>query len=236
MQLSPDQQVFFQIGPFAINATIAYTWAVMVLLVGGSWLVTRDLERDPRRVSRAQSALESVVSLMQQQIRASVGEAPGPFLPYIGTLFLYISISNLLAPVPIYEPPTGSLSTTAALALTVFLAVPAFGIARRGFRGYLLNYVEPTPLMAPFHVISEISRTVALAVRLFGNVMSGTLIAGLLLSVVPFIVPVAVQALELLIGQIQAYIFAVLATVYIASAIRSRAETEAETEGDESHE
>jgi F-type H+-transporting ATPase subunit a len=140
-------------------------------------------------------------------------------LPFIGTLFLFISLSNLLGVVPFFESPTSSLSTTAALALCVFVAVPVFGIAQEGLRNYLKHYIEPTPIMAPFHIISEISRTFALAVRLFGNVMSGSLIAAILLMIVPLFVPVALKLLELLIGQIQAYIFAVLAMVYITSAI-----------------
>jgi len=124
----------------------------------------------------------------------------------------------------LYQPPTGSLSTTAALAICVFFAVPLFGIARSGFGGYFKRYLQPSLLMLPFHVMGELSRTLALAVRLFGNIMSGTIIIAILISIVPLFVPIVMQALGLLIGQIQAYIFAVLAAVYIASASRSQQE------------
>jgi F-type H+-transporting ATPase subunit a len=223
VELSPDATVYWQWGPVVLNATLVYTWVVMGVLVAGSWLVTRKLATEPE-MSRWQNALETIVSYIRDQIRDIAQGDPSPYLPFIGTLFLFISLSNLLGIVPFFEPPTGSLSTTAALALCVFVAVPSYGIGQEGLRAYLKHYVEPTPLMAPFHIISEISRTLALAVRLFGNVMSGGLIVAILLSIVPFFLPVVLNALELLIGQIQAYIFAVLAMVYIASAISAHGE------------
>ena len=131
--------------------------------------------------------------------------------------------ANILAVVPGYSPPTGSLSTTTALAICVLAAVPIYGMHRKGVLGYLKSYIQPTPLMAPFNIIGEISRTIALAIRLYGNVMSGTVIVGILISIAPFFFPVAMQLLGLLTGVIQAYIFAILAMVYIASAIRTRA-------------
>ena len=218
MELSPDATVYWQWGPVVLNATLVYTWIVMGVLVGGSWLATRNLSTDPE-MSRWQNALETIVSYIRDQIRDIAQGDPSPYLPFVGTLFLFISLSNLLGVVPFFEPPTSSLSTTAALALCVFVAVPLYGIGQEGLKAYLKHYIEPTPLMAPFHVISEISRTLALAVRLFGNVMSGGLIVAILLSIVPLFLPVLLNVLELLIGQIQAYIFAVLAMVYIASAI-----------------
>lgn len=232
MELSPDTIVYWQWGSVVINATLVFTWAVMGVLVVGSWLITRNLSTEPE-MSRWQNALETIVSVTQNQIRDISQQKPGPYLPFIGTLFLFISLSNMLGVVPFFEPPTRSLSTTAALALCVFIAVPAFGIAREGLVDYLKHYIEPTPIMAPFQIVSEISRTFALAVRLFGNVMSGSLIAAIMLSVVPLFVPVVLKALELLIGQIQAYIFAVLAMVYIASAISAR---EDETQNSEENE
>ncbi|MDH3664833.1 MAG: F0F1 ATP synthase subunit A, partial [Alphaproteobacteria bacterium] len=146
---------------------------------------------------------------------------PSRYLPFIGTLFLFIATANLLAVVPGYMPPTGSLSTTTALAIAVLVAVPAYGIAKTGVRPYLQNYARPTLFMLPFNVIGELSRTIALAVRLYGNVMSGTVIVGILISIAPFFFPIIMQLLGMLTGLIQAYIFAVLATVYIASATRS---------------
>lgn len=226
VRLSPDAREFWRMGPIVLNATIAYAWVVMALLVVGSWLVTRRLEVRPER-ERWQSILEATVSYMREQIRDLSQQDPLPYLPFIGTLFLFISIANLLAPVPGYEPPTGSLSTTAALAACVFVAVPAYNIAQEGLVAYLRHFVEPTPFILPFQIISEVSRTVALAVRLFGNVLSATLLASILLSLVPLVVPTILDLLGLVIGQIQAYVFAVLALVYIISASRAREEADA---------
>jgi F-type H+-transporting ATPase subunit a len=140
-------------------------------------------------------------------------------MPFIGTLFLFIATANLLGVVPGYWSPTGSLSTTAALAVCVFVAVPIFGIAKSGLGDYLRQYLQPSPFMLPFNIIGELSRTLALAVRLFGNVMSGQMIVAILLAIVPLFFPIIMQLMGMLVGVIQAYIFAVLATVYIASAI-----------------
>jgi F-type H+-transporting ATPase subunit a len=223
VELTPDQTVLWQYGVFKINLTIATTWALMFVLVVGSRWVTRALSTDAT-ISRWQNLLEIIVDNVRGQIR-DVGLAHAEtYLPFIGTLFLFIALSNVCTIIPGYEPPTGSLSTTAALALTVFVAVPAFGIAGGGARAYLKSYLEPTPLMLPFNVISELSRTLALAVRLFGNIMSGTMILAILISVVPLVFPIFMTALGLLTGLVQAYIFAVLATVYIAAAARSRSE------------
>ena len=215
--ITPDEWIVLRLGPLAINATLAFTWLVMLLLAGGSWLVTRRLSTDAR-ISRWQNLLEVLVAGIDDQVRAVSKQEPGATLPFVGTLFLFIAMSNLLAVVPGYRPPTGSLSTTTALAICVFVAVPVFGVVRQGPLAYLRRYVRPTPLMLPFNVIGEISRTVALAVRLYGNIMSGTVLAGILLSLAPFVFPVLLQVLGLLTGMVQAYIFAVLAMVYIASA------------------
>lgn len=220
MSISPDSIVLFSWGPLHINATIAYTWVVMALLVVGSWLVTRRL-RAEFDIGAAQNLLEVIVEAVQGQIREVSRQTPDRYLPFIGTLFLFIALSNLLSVVPGFEPPTGSLSTTAALALCVFVAVPIFGIAQQGLGGYLRQYLQPSPVMLPFNIIGELSRTLALAVRLFGNVMSGTMLAGILLAIVPLFFPVVMQALGLIIGLIQAYVFAILAMVYIASAARA---------------
>jgi F-type H+-transporting ATPase subunit a len=226
MELSLDQWVFWQWGPALLNATILYTWLVMALLVLGSWLVTRRLSTGPK-ISRWQNLLEALVAGMREQIRQITQESPGPYLPFIGTLFIFISFANLLTVVPGYHPPTYSLSTTAALAICVLAAVPIYGIARQGVRGYLSHYLKPSFLMLPFHVLSELTRTLSLAVRLFGNVMSGAMLGAILLAVVPLFFPLIMQLLELLIGQVQAFIFAVLAAVYIASATQAHLERRA---------
>ena len=230
MQITPDQVVLWQWGDFALNATIVYTWAVMALLVVGARVITLRLS-DTEHMSRWQNLLEVVVVGMREQIRDVSQQDPRQYLPFIGTLFLFIATSNMLAVVPGFRPPTGSLSTTTALAICVLLAVPLYGIAERGIGGYLRKYIRPTVFMLPFNVIGELSRTVALAIRLYGNVMSGTVIVAILIGVAPFFFPIVIQLLGLLTGLIQAYIFAVLAMVYIASATHAHAgeETEANT-------
>ncbi len=221
MRLSPDQWIFCQYGPARLNATIVFTWAVMLVLVLGSFLVTRRLSTDGKR-SRWQNALEIVVTTLEHQIE-EVGLAhPEKYLFFLGTLFLFLATANLFTIIPGYEPPTGSLSTTVALALSVFVAVPVFGIAEQGVGGYLKSYAQPTLIMLPFNIIGEISRTLALAVRLFGNMMSGALIVGILLTLTPLLFPIVMMALGLLTGMVQAYIFTILAAVYIAAAVETR--------------
>ena len=221
MQISPDQWILYEWRGLALNATVVFTWGVMALLVLISWAITARLS-EGTRISRWQVMLEVVVETIRDQIADVGADRPARYLPFIGTLFLFNAASNLLAVVPGFRPPTGSLSTTVALAACVLVAVPLFAITERGLRGYLSSYVRPTVLMLPFNVIGEVSRTIALAIRLYGNVMSGTVIAGILISVAPFFFPVLMQLLGLLTGLIQAYIFAVLAMVYIASAARTR--------------
>lgn len=224
VQISTDQWIFWQSETWPavrLNATIVFTWLVMAILAIGSWLVTRRLTTGPH-IPRFQNLLEVVVTGMRDQIRDVSQQEPGKYMPFVGTLFLFIAMANLLSIVPGYRPPTSSLSTAAALATCVFVAVPLFGIASQGLFGYFKQYIQPTILMLPFNLIGELSRTLALAVRLYGNMMSGTVIAAILLGFVPLFVPVLMQALGLLTGMIQAYIFAVLAMVYIASATRVR--------------
>lgn len=217
MRLSPDQWIFLQHGFFKLNATLLFTWAIMAVLVIASALATRRL-RGEERVSRWQSLLEIVVLGIRDQI-GSIGLAdPGRYIGFLGTLFLFIAFSNFCIIFPGYEPPTGSFSTTAALAIAVFIAVPIFGIRAAGWKGYLHSYVQPSFILLPFNIISEFSRTLALAVRLFGNIMSGSMIVAILLVIAPLFFPVLVNALGLLTGMVQAYIFSILATVYIAAA------------------
>lgn len=225
MDITPDTLVYWQIGPVRISATLVFTWVVMGILVVGSWLVTRRLTTDTSP-PRGQLLLEIVVSLIQEQIREVTQQHPRRYLPLVGTLFLFIAVSNTLAIVPGFRPPTGSLSTTTALALCVFVAAPAYGIADRGLAGYLKTYLQPSVLMLPFNVMGELTRTVALALRLFGNVMSGTMMAATILAIAPLLFPVITGALGLLIGMIQAYIFSILALVFVASASHAHREQE----------
>jgi F-type H+-transporting ATPase subunit a len=217
MRLSSDQLILWQHGSFELNATIITTWAIMLALAGGALLITRRLSTE-LVVSRWQCALEILVAGTAAQIEEVGLKSSLRYVPFLGTLFLFIATANFFTILPGYEPPTGSLSTTAALALCVFIAVPLFGIRQRGWRGLLQSYLQPTAIMLPFNIISEFSRSLALAVRLFGNMMSGTMILAILLTITPFIFPVAMSALGLLTGMVQAYIFSILATVYIAAA------------------
>ena len=191
----------------------------MFVLAVGAKLITRNLSTELQR-SRWQNLLEIIVTGIVQQI-ADVGlRSPGKYIGFLGTLFLFVAAASLCTVIPGYEPPTGSLSTTAALALFVFVVVPFFGIEEQGLGGYLRSYTEPTIIMLPFNIVSELSRTLALAVRLFGNMMSGTMIIAILLTITPFLFPIVMSALGLLTGMVQAYIFSILAAVYIAAATR----------------
>ena len=221
MRLSPDEMIFWQHGFFKLNGTILFTWALMFVLAAGSKLVTRNLSMTLKRY-RWQNLLEIIVTGIEKQL-ADVGlRHPEKYLGFVGTLFLFVALATLCTVIPGYEPPTGSLSTTTALALCVLVAVPMFGIKEQGLSGYLKSYAEPTIIMLPFNIISELSRTLALAVRLFGNMMSGTMIIAILLTITPFIFPIAMSALGVLTGMVQAYIFSILAAVYIAAATRVR--------------
>lgn len=217
MQLTPDQTTVFTLWGLGINETVVNTWIVMAMLTVASMLVTRKLRPDVPP-SRWRTTLEVIVTAIQAQVKDISPQSSRHVLYFSGTLFLFIALSNLLLVVPGFTPPTSSLSTTAALALSVLIAVPLFGIGRRGLGGYLKTYLQPSIVMLPFNVISEFSRGISLAIRLYGNVMSGAVIAGILLGVAPFFFPVVMDVLGLLTGLIQAYIFAILATVYISSA------------------
>jgi F-type H+-transporting ATPase subunit a len=231
MPITPDHTIYWHWGFTHLNATIVFTWAVMLLLTLVSWLVTRRLEGDGEHRSRWQNALEAIVEAIRGQIRQMCPRGGDTYLPFVGTLFLFIAVSNLLEIVPGWHAPTGSLSTTSALAICVGVAVPVFGILRQGVAGYFRHYLRPSFIMLPFHLISETSRNLALAIRLFGNIMSGSIMVAILLAIAPLFFPLLMHALGLMIGLIQAYIFAVLAMVYIAAAVQSHREQEGETHG-----
>ncbi len=216
MTISPDEIVYFAVGPLEVSATLVFTWVVMGVLVLASVVLTRNLRVDPP-LGRGQLVLEAIVAFVMDQIREVTRQEPRRYLPFAATLFMFILVCNVLSVVPGFQAPTSSLMTTGALALAVFLAVPAFGIARLGFLRYLRTYLEPTPFMLPFTVLGEVTRTIALAIRLFGNVMSSGLIAAILLGVAPLVFPALMQAFGLFFGVLHAYIFTILALVYIAS-------------------
>lgn len=217
MQLTPDEVIVFTAGGFSFNATIVNTWIVMALLVGLSLMATHNLRADVPP-NRWRTTLELIVKTIQEQIEEITQSSARHVMYFAGTLFLFIALSNLLMVVPGFSPPTASLSTTAALSLSVLVAVPLFGITSGGLGRYLKTFVEPSVVMLPFNIIGEFSRGISLAIRLYGNIMSGAVIAAILLGVAPFFFPVVMDMLGLLTGLIQAYIFAILATVYISAA------------------
>jgi F-type H+-transporting ATPase subunit a len=234
MNITPDWIVLAEIGPFTLSATIVFTWLVMFVLVLASWLATRRLrtfvDKDTP-LPPLQNFLESAVGFLHEQLRQVLKREPDRFLPFLGTLGLFIAVCNLLTMVPGYQAPTASLSTTTALALLVFLAVPWWGVQHAGLWRYLKNYGQPTFMMLPFNIIGELSRTLALAVRLFGNLMSGQTITAILLLIAPLVVPVLMSLLGLLTGAVQAYIFFILAAVYVAAGMETQDEQQRQQTG-----
>lgn len=207
--------VVFHVGSLAVTAPVVLTWAIMLVLVLGSWLVTRGLRPEG---SRAQALLELLVTGIEDQIEQIVRKDPRPLLPLLGTLFLFLLAANVSGLLPGLQAPTSRLETPAALALIVFGAVHYFGIRAHGLLAYLGSFAKPKLIMLPLNVLSEITRTFSLMVRLFGNVMSGEFLIALVLALAGLFVPIPLMALELLIGIVQAYIFSVLATVFIGAA------------------
>ncbi|HEY7319093.1 MAG TPA: F0F1 ATP synthase subunit A [Candidatus Binatia bacterium] len=210
--------VLFRVGPLPISETVATTWGLMLLLFVMSWLSTRRLKLEP---GPWQVALEGIVGAIQDAIEAVLPEYSVNILPFVGSLWIFLVIANLTGIIPGLHGPTADLSTTAALAVLVFLSVHWYGIRIHGLKRYLRHYIEPNPILLPFHIVSEISRTVALAVRLFGNIFSLEMAALLVLLVAGFLVPVPVLLLHIVEALVQAYIFGMLALIYIAGGIQS---------------
>lgn len=222
--------IWFQIGPFAITSIVVTTWGIMLALGIFSWLATRNLALDPGSL---QTLLEGVVSAMEESISTVLPERAQQLLPFIGTLWIYIVFANLVGVVPHLHAPTGNLSVTAGLALLVFMSVHWFGVRSDGLRRYLKHYLSPTPILLPFHLISEITRTVALAVRLFGNIMSLEMAALLILLVAGLLAPVPLLMLHIVESLVQAYIFGMLALIYVAGAMQSQQNSKRDEEGNE---
>ena len=209
-------ETLFTIGPVPITEPVVVTWGLMAALALGGFLATRSLALAP---SRMQTVLEVIVGAIEDQIRDTMRTAPAPYLPLLGTLFLFILIANWSSLIPGIDPPTAHFETDAALALIVFFAVIYFGIRARGVGGYLKTFAEPTIIMLPLNIVETFTRTFSLIVRLFGNIMSGVFIIGIILSLAGLLVPIPLMALDLLTGAVQAYIFTVLAMVFIGSAV-----------------
>ena len=214
---SPLQtSVLFHLGPVPLTTTVVVTWGIMALLVAGSLLSTRRLALTPGRL---QAVLELIVATVDSQIRDTMKATPAPYRSFIGTLFVFIFVANWSSLVPGVEPPTAHVETDAALALLVFVAIIVFGVRAGGVRGYLSTFASPTPVMIPLNFVESLTRTFSLLVRLFGNVMSGVFVIGIVLSLAGLLVPIPFMALDLLTGAVQAYIFSVLAMVFIAGAV-----------------
>jgi F-type H+-transporting ATPase subunit a len=210
--------MLFRLGPIEVAGTVAYSLIVSAVLIGFALLVRYGLGR---RLSGWQMAAEFLIDHLEGVMRDMFACDPRPYTPLVVTLALFIGTANLIGLVPGMQAPTADFSTTAALAAVVFLAVPFYGIRARGLRGYLRHYLEPTPLLLPLEIITEFSRTLALAIRLFGNVMSEELIIAVLLLIAGLLVPVPLMMLAIITGLVQAYIFAVLTVVYLSAAVRA---------------
>jgi F-type H+-transporting ATPase subunit a len=209
----------YHLGPLAISGTVVTTWAVMLLLGVAAWLLTRRLRQEP---GSSQTAVEGVVATIEAAVREVAPQHAQLILPFVATLWVYIVVANLIGLIPGLHSPTRDLSATAALAFLVFLSVHWYGIRSQGLKNYLHHYLTPSPILLPFHIISEISRTVALAVRLFGNIMSLEMAAMLILLVAGFLAPVPILMLHIIEALVQAYIFGMLALIYVAGGIQSQ--------------
>ena len=205
----------WHLGALSISAPVVGTWAIMICIVAGAMLLTRRLTLVP---SKTQTVLELLVTTLDQQIRDTIEGDPAPYRALIGTLFLFVLAANWSSLLPGVEPPTAHIETDAALALIVLAATAFHGLRTRGLRGYLATFAEPTWVMIPLNIVEQLTRTFSLVVRLFGNVMSGVFVVGIVLSLAGLLVPIPLMALDLLTGAVQAYIFAVLAMVFVGAA------------------
>ena len=210
--------ILFYLGPVGIGTTVVTTWGIMAVLALAAWLVTRRLSLDPGPV---QVAAEGVVQTIHAAVAEVLPRRSDAVFPFIATLWIFIGVANLSSLIPAVHSPTGDLSATAALALLVFFSVHWFGIRSEGLRRYLKHYLSPSPILLPFHIIGEFTRTLALTVRLFGNMMSLEMAALLVLIVAGLFAPIPLLMLHIVEALVQAYIFGMLALIYIAGAIQS---------------
>ena len=212
-------QTVLLFGPLQITGTVITTWGIMAVLWLSAWMLTRRLTLEPGML---QAAAEGIVGAIEEAIRAVAPEQTRLLLPFIGSLWVFLVIANLSGLIPGVHSPTRDLSATSALAILVFLSVYWFGVRSGGLKAYLRHYLSPSPILLPFHVISEITRTVALAVRLFGNMMSLEMAALLILMVAGFLAPIPILMLHIVEALVQAYIFGMLALIYVAGGLQSQ--------------
>lgn len=209
----------FRIGGFSVTNTVVVTWGIMLFLAAAAWAATRHLSVRP---GPWQVVVEGIVVAIEEAIRAVLPDHYREVMPFIATLWIFILLANLASLIPGLRSPTGDLSLTAGLAILVFFAVHWYGIRSHGLRSYLRHYLQPNPMLLPFHLISEVTRTLALAVRLFGNIFSLQMAALLVLLVAGFLAPVPVLMLHIIEAVVQAYIFGMLALIYVAGGIHSQ--------------
>ena len=212
-------QPIFELGPVQLTNTVITTWIVIVIIGGLAWLATRRLQMSPGRL---QTMVEAIVSIIEESIRDIAPQHFRQIMPFIGSLWVFLVIANLIGLIPGMHSPTRDLSATAAIAFLVFLSVHWYGIRIQGLKNYLRHYLSPSPILLPFNLISEVTRTIALAVRLFGNMMSLEMIALLILLVAGFLVPVPILMLHIVEALVQAYIFGMLALIYVAGGLQSQ--------------
>jgi F-type H+-transporting ATPase subunit a len=208
--------VAFWIGPVQISVAVVSTWAIMAVLTAGAWLATRNLAVHPEK---RQAAVEVLVCGIAGQIRDALNRDPAPYLPLAGTLFIFLVVANTSAQIPLFNAPTARIETTGALALVVFASVHYFGVRQIGWKDHLAAYLKPTPILLPLNLLSELTRTISLMVRLFGNIMSHELVLAVVVALAGLFVPLPIMALGLLVALVQAYIFSVLAIIFIGAAI-----------------
>jgi F-type H+-transporting ATPase subunit a len=211
--------VLFTFGAVQITATVATTWGVMLGLGLLSWLAMRRPAPSPGLL---QTLAEGVVTGLEGAIAAAAPQHARELLPFIGTLWIFLVVANLVGLIPGLHSPTRDLSATSALAILVFFSVHGYGIRSQGLKNYLRHYLSPSPILLPFHLISEVTRTIALAIRLFGNIMSLETAAALVLMVAGFLAPVPLLMLHVIEALVQAYIFGMLTLIYVAGGMQSQ--------------
>ena len=214
-----DEAYSLKVGLLTIHASVISTWAVMVFIISLVWLATRHMQMFP---SGVQTVIEGIYETMEQAILEAAPEHGRQIMPFITTLWVFLIIANMVGLIPGLHSPTSDLSVTSALAILVFLSVHWFGIRTQGFKKYFHHYLMPTPMLLPFHIISELTRTLALAIRLFGNIMSLEMAAMLIVLVAGFLAPIPILMLHIIEALVQAYIFGMLALIYLASAMQSQ--------------
>lgn len=209
----------FNIGPIEVTNTVITTWGIMVVLCSFCWLITRRLTQTP---GKRQTLIEAIITTIENAVSEVAPQQAKTLTPFIGTLWIFLVITNLSGLIPGLHSPTRDLSATSAIAIIVFFSTHWYGVRSIGIKNYLHHYLRPSPILLPFHLISEITRTIALAIRLFGNMMSLEMAALLVLLVAGFLAPVPILVLHIIEALVQAYIFGMLALVYVAGGIQSQ--------------